>query len=244
MNVAVIATYGGPPTAAARKATQLIPIVAALVADPVAIGAAVTLARPGGNTTGITNHDPLRATRQLALLKEVFPKLTRVAFLSDADIPGADASGFAPIERDNIAAAIAANIRPQTLKLRGPKPDLGAAFDAIRAEKSEVIVVMEVPVSFLMQARIVELAKARAIPTLFWGGTADPGMLMSYGTAFADAVRGMPLAVDKILKGATPQNTPFEEVTRQQLVVNLKVARKLGIIIPPDVLTRADRMIE
>ena len=150
MNVGLIATYGGPPTAAARKATQLIPIVAALVADPVAIGAAVTLARPGGNTTGITNHNPLRAARQLALLKEKFPKLTRIAFLSDADIPGADASGFAPIERDNIAAAIAANIRPQTLKLRSPKPDLEAAFDAIVAEKAEALAVMEVPVSFLI----------------------------------------------------------------------------------------------
>ena len=97
MNVDVIATYGGPPTAAARKATTAIPIVAALVADPVAIGAAATLARPGANVTGVTNHDPLRATRQLAILKEVFPKLSRAAFLSDADIPGADASGFVTI---------------------------------------------------------------------------------------------------------------------------------------------------
>jgi putative tryptophan/tyrosine transport system substrate-binding protein len=244
MNVDVIATYGGPPTAAARKATNTIPIVAALVADPVAIGAAATLARPGGNVTGITNHDPLRATRQLAILKEVFPKLARVAFLSDADIPGADASGFAPIERDNIAAAAAMNIRPQTLKLRGPAPDLVAAFDSIISEKAEAIVVMEVPVSFLMQARIIELATARRMPTLFWGGVADAGVLISYGTAFADTVRGMPLAVDKILKGAKPQDTPFEEITRQQLVVNLKVARELGVTIPPELLKRADRVIE
>ena len=244
MNVDVIATYGGPPTAAARKATTTIPIVAALVADPVAIGAATTLARPGGNVTGITNHDPLRASRQLSILKEVFPNLARVAFLSDADIPGADASGFAPLERDNIAAAAAANIRPQTFKLRGPTPDLVAAFDSIVAEKADVIVVMEVPVTILARARIVELATARRIPTLFWGGAPDAGVLMSYGTTIADTYPRVPVVVDKILKGARPADTPFEEVTRQEFVVNLKVARELGVTIPPEVLKRADRVIE
>ena len=245
MNVDVIATYGGPPTAAARKATTTIPIVAALVADPVAIGAAATLARPGGNVTGVTNHDPLRATRQLAILKEVFPKLSRVAFLSDADIPGADASGFAPLERDNIAAAALVNIRPQTLKLRGPTPDLAAAFDSIVSEKAEALVVMEVPVSFfIIRRRIGELATARRIPTMYWGGTSDAGVLMSYGTSFTDTFSRMPLVIAKILKGAKPADTPFEEITRQEFIVNLKVARELGVTIPPAVLKRADRIIE
>ncbi len=244
MNVDVIATYGGPPTAAARKATTTIPIVAALVADPVAIGAAATLTRPGGNVTGITNHDPQRATRQLAILKEVFPKLARVAFLSDADIPGADASGFAPIERDNIAAAAIANVRPQTLKLRGPAPDLTEAFDAIVSEKAEVIVVMEVPVTILTRARLIELATARRIPVMFWGGASDAGVLMPYGTTINDTYPRMPLVVDKILKGAKPADTPFEEVSRQEFLVSLKTARELGVTIPPELLTRADRVIE
>ena len=244
MNVDVIATYGGPPTAAARKATTTIPIVAALVADPVAIGAAATLARPGANVTGVTNHDPLRATRQLAILKEVFPKLSRAAFLSDADIPGADASGFAPIERDNIAAAAAANIRAQTLKLRGPAPDWIAAFDSIVSERAEAIVVMEVPVTILTRARIIELATARRIPVMFWGGAPDAGVLMSYGTSIADTYQRMPVVVDKILKGEKPADTPFEQVTRQEFVVNLKVARELGVTIPPELLKRADRVIE
>ena len=244
MNVDVIAAYGGPPTAAARNATTTIPIVAQLVADPVAIGAAATLARPGGNVTGATNHDALRATRQLAILKEVFPKLARVAFLSDADIPGADASGFAPIERDNIAAAATANIRPQTLKLRGPAPDLGAAFDSIVSEKADALVVMEVPVTILTRARIIELATARRIPVMFWGGVADAGVLMSYGTSIADTYQRMPVVVDKILKGAKPAETAFEQVTRQEFVVNLKVARELGVTIPPELLKRADRVIE
>ena len=244
MNVDVIAAYGGPPTAAARKATTTIPIVSQLVADPVAIGAAATLARPGGNVTGVTNHDPERATRQLTILKEVFPSLSRAAFLSDADIPGADASGFAPIERDNIAAATAMNIRPQTLKLRGPAPDLVAAFDSIVAEKADVIVVMEVPVSFLARERIIELATARRIPTMFWGGVSDAGVLMSYGTSIWETYQRMPLIVDKILKGAKAADTPFEQVTRQEFIVNLKVARELGVTIRPEVLKRANRVIE
>ena len=244
LNVDVIASYGGPATNAARKATTTIPIVAALVADPVAIGAAATLARPGGNVTGITNHDPERAKRQLSILKEVFPKLARAAFLSDADIPGADATGFAPLERDNIAAAAAMNIRPQTLKLRGPTPDLTAAFDAVVSEKADVLVVMEVPVTILARGRIAELATARRIPTMYWGGASDAGMLMSYGTTIADTYPRMPLVVEKILKGAKPADTPFEEIARQEFVVNLKVARELGVTIPPEVLKRADRVIE
>jgi putative tryptophan/tyrosine transport system substrate-binding protein len=244
MNVDVIATYGGPPTAAARKATTTIPIVAQLVADPVGIGVAATLARPGGNVTGSTNHDPQRATRQLAILKEVFPTLARAAFLSDADIPGADASGFAPLERDNIAAAEAMNIRPQTLKLRGPTPDLAVALDSVVSEKADVMVVMEVPVTILTRGRIVELATARRIPTMFWGGISDAGVLMSYGTTALDTYTRMPLIVDKILRGAKPADTPFEVVTRQEFIVNLKVARELGLTIPPEVLKRADRVIE
>ena len=121
MGVDVIAAYGGPPTRAARGAGTSIPIVANLVADPVALGYAATLERPGGNVTGITNHDPGLALLQLTILREVFPALERVAFLSDADIPGADSTGFAPIERSNIAAAATMKITPQVLKLRGPE---------------------------------------------------------------------------------------------------------------------------
>ncbi len=244
LNVDLIATYGGPPTDAARKASTTIPIVAALVADPVAIGAAATLARPGGNVTGVTNHDPERATRQLAILKEVFPKLARVAFLSDADIPGADANGFAPLDRDNNAAAAAMNIKAQTLKLRGPTPDLAAALDSVVAEKADVLVVMEVPVAILNRGRIAELATARHIPTMFWGGVSDPSVLMSFGTTIADTYPRLPLVVDKVLKGAKPADTPFEVITRREFVVNLEVARALGVTIPPGLLKRADRVIE
>jgi putative tryptophan/tyrosine transport system substrate-binding protein len=244
MDVDVIATYGGPPTNAALKATATVPIVAALVADPVALGFAATLARPGRNVTGITNHDSELAVRQLRILKEVFPELERVAFLSDADIPGADASGLAPIERSNVAAATTMRIAPQLLKVRGPEPDFAAAFHAMASEKAEALVVLEVPAPFSHRERIAELAAARRIPTMFWGGASRAGGLMSYGTSFTDTYPRMPVFVDKVLKGAKPADTPFEVITRREFVISLKVARQLGVTIPPEVLKRADRILE
>ncbi len=244
LGVDVIAAYGGPPTRAARSASTFIPIVANLVADPVALGYASTLEHPGGNVTGVTNHDPELALRQLKILREIFPGLKRVAFLSDADIPGADSTGFAPIERSNIAAARSLNVRPHVLKLRGPAPDFEAAFRDIAAKNAEVLVVLEVPVPFGNRTRIAELARARRLPTMFWGGAATAGGMMSYGTSFADGYPRMPIVIDRILKGARPADTPFEVITRREFVINRRIARELGVIIPPAVLKRANRIIE
>ena len=244
LGVDVIAAYGGPPTRAARAASTTIPIVANLVADPVALGYAATLQRPGGNVTGITNHDPELAALQLRFLREVFPKLERVAFLSDADIPGADSTGFVPIERSNIAAARLMNIKHQVLKLRGPLPDFTSAFDAMAADSAQALVVLEVPVPFGNRVRIAEIAAERRMPTMFWGGASAAGGMMSYGTTFSDGYPLMPVVIDKVLKGADPAVTPFEVITRRQFVVNLKVARQLGVTIPDGVLKRADRIIQ
>jgi len=243
LGVDVIAAYGGPPTRAARGASTTIPIVANLVADPVALGYAATLQRPGGNVTGITNHDPELAALQLKFLREIFPALERVAFLSDADIPGADSTGFVPIERSNIAAATLMKITPQVLKLRGPSPDFTAAFNAMAEQGAQALVVLEVPVPFGNRVRIAEMAAARRMPTMFWGGASSAGGMMSYGTTFSDGYPLMPIVIDKILKGANPAVTPFEVVTRRQFVVNLKVATALGVTIPEGVLKRADRII-
>jgi putative tryptophan/tyrosine transport system substrate-binding protein len=243
LGVDVIAAYGGPPTRAARGASTSIPIVANLVADPVALGYAATLQRPGGNVTGITNHDPELALLQLKILREVFPTLERVAFLSDADIPGADSTGFVPIERSNIAAATTMKITPHVLKLRGPEPDFDAAFSAIAAQRAQALVVLEVPVPFGNRIRIAEMAATRRIPTMFWGGASTAGGLMSYGTTFSDGYPLMPIVIDKVLKGASPAVTPFEVITRRQFVVNLRIARELGVTIPDAVLKRADRII-
>jgi len=243
LGVDIIAAYGGPPTRAARGASTSIPIVANLVADPVALGYAATLERPGGNITGITNHDPELAFLQLRLLREVFPTLERIAFLSDADIPGADSTGFVPIERSNIAAATTMKIKPHVLKLRGPAPDFDAAFSAMTEHRAEALVVLEVPVPFGNRIRIAEMAAVRRLPTMFWGGASTAGGLMSYGTTFSDGYPLMPIVIDKVLKGANPAITPFEVITRRQFVVNLRVARELGVTIPDAVLKRADRVI-
>lgn len=243
LGVDVIAAYGGPPTRAARRASTSIPIVANLVADPVALGYAATLQRPGGNVTGITNHDPDLAILQLKILREVFPTLRRVAFLSDADIPGADSTGFAPIERSNIAAATLLRITPQVLKLRGPAPDFAAAFSAMTTQGAQALVVLEVPVPFGNRTRIAEMAAARRMPTMFWGGASTAGGMMSYGTTFSDGYPLMPIVIDKVLKGANPAATPFEVMTRRQFVINLKIAGELGVTIPDSVVKRADRII-
>jgi putative ABC transport system substrate-binding protein len=242
--VDVIATFGGPSTNAARKATTTVPIVAALVADPVAIGVAKTLERPGGNITGVTNNDPELARLQLDMLKALLPKLARVAILSDSDIPGADASGLAPIERANVAAARAAGITPQVLKVHGPKPDLETAFKAMVSEGAEALVVLEVPATIAARKRIAELATKQRLPTMFWGGASDSGGLLSYGTSFNADFPRLPPVIDKILKGAKPADTSFEVVSQRELAINLKTAHELGATVPAGLLKRADRVIE
>ncbi len=243
-DVDVIAAFGGPATDAARKATTKIPIVFALVADPVAIGVAATLEHPGGNLTGVTNNDPELPVRQMALLKEMIPKLTRVAIFSDADIPGGDASGLAPIDRTNVAAARAAGLTPQVLKLRGPKPDFDAAFKAMANEGAEALVALEVPSVFSISKTVAELATARRIPTMLWGGQDDAGGLMSYGTSYITTFPRMAVYVDRILKGAKPADMPIEVLVKDRLVINLKTARELGVTVPAGLLKQADRVID
>jgi putative ABC transport system substrate-binding protein len=244
LGVDVIATYGGPPTNAARKASSTIPIVAAIVADPVSIGFATTLEHPGGNITGITSNDPSLGTQQWEIFKQVIPKLARVAILSDSDIPGADASGLAPIERANVAAARAAGLTPQVVKVRGPAPDLDAVFKTMAAEEAQALVILEVPVTIPLRKRIAELAAAQRIPTMFWGGASDAGGVFTYGTSFTDTFAGVPTAIDKILKGAKPADMPFELITRREFVINLKMAGALGLTVPAELVKRADRVIE
>ena len=243
-NVDVIVAFGGPPTNAARKATTTIPIVVALVADPVAIGVAATLERPVGNITGVTNHDTELAAKHMALLKEMMPKLSRVAILSDPNIPGADASGLAPIERANMAAARAAGLTPQMLKVAGPKPDLEGAFKAMADEKAEALVVLEVPSVFNMAKNVAEMATVRRIPSMVWGGQVDAGALMSYGTSFLATYPRVPAYVDRILKGSKPADMAIEVVSKRQLVINLKTAHDLGVTVPAELLKRADRVVE
>lgn len=242
--VDVIVTYGGPPTNAARKATTTIPIVFTLVADPVAIGVASTLDRPGSNLTGVTSHDPELADRQVALLKEALPGLKRVAILGDADIPGADAEGLAPLDRMNVAAVRAAGLLPQLLKLRGPKPDLDSAFKAMADEAVDAVLVQEVPAYFWIPGFVATTATRLQFPSMLWGGQSEAGGLMSYGTPFVSTFAHVPKYVDRVLKGAKPEETSIEVISKRELAINLKTARELGLKIPAALLQRADRINE
>ncbi|WP_177142964.1 ABC transporter substrate-binding protein [Variovorax sp. YR216] len=242
--VDVIVTFGGPSTSAAIRATKQIPIVFAIVADPVAVGFVDSLERPGGNATGITSNDPQQAGQQMELMRMLIPGLRRLAILSDADIPGADASGLAPIERGNANAAKAMGIETRVLKVRLPDPDLEASFDAMEAASAQGLLILEVPVGMVHRKRIAELAASRRLPTLFSAGSADAGGVLSYGTKVDDTWPRVPVYVDRILKGAKPGDLSVEVVTTRDLVVNLKTAREIGIAVPPDLVKMATRTVE
>jgi putative ABC transport system substrate-binding protein len=244
MGVDLIVSFGGPATIAARNATTTIPIVFALVADPVAIGVAATLERPGKNLTGVTNNDTELAVRQIGMLKEVLPILARVAILSDPNIPGADASGLVPLERANVAAARAAGLIPHVVKVSSPKPDLDAAFKSMVSAGAEAVVVLEVPSVITIPKVVAEVATAHRIPSMLWGGQGDAGSLMSYGTSFYAVYPSVPVYVDRVLKGAKPADTAIEVVSKRELVINIKTARELGVTVPAGLLKRADRVIE
>jgi putative ABC transport system substrate-binding protein len=241
LNVDVIVAVGAVGAGAAQKATAKIPIVFAVVLDPVALGYAATLERPGGNVTGITSFDPQQATKQFEMLKELFPNLARVAILSDQNIPRAD--GWNPLERANDSVARALGLQPQWLRVKGHAPDLHGAFEAMVNERAEALLVLEVPVNVLNLKPIAELAATHRIPTMFPGGWENDG-LITYGTSVNNAVPRIAGYVDKILKGAKPGDLPIEVVTRRELIFNLKTAREVGVTIPPEMLKRADRVLQ
>jgi len=244
LNVDVIVSLGAVGAQAAKKASTTISIVFVGAIDPIAIGFAATLERPGGNVTGITSFDPKQATKQFEMLKEVIPKLARVAILSDEDIPRAD--GWNPLEKANDATARALGLRPQWLKVKGPTPDLEGAFKAMKDEGADALVVLDVPVPIIHQKRIAELATEYRLPTMFVGGRrmSEAGGLIAFGTGLLDTFPRIPAYVDKILKGAKPGELPVEVLTRHVLIINLKTARDIGVTMPSELLKRADQVIE
>lgn len=245
IGVDVIMTLGGPATRAAKDTTSTIPIVFSIVTDPVALGLVASMDRPGGNATGLTSLDPEQADRQVGLIRNVFPKLTRLGILSDDTIPGADASGLAPIDLANAAAARKLGIEPIVRKVAGgPSPNYAAALDDMKRNGAGALLVLEVPMPFRDGKAVADLATARRLPTMFPGGQSGVGGLITYGTTVTDTWPHMPILVDKILKGAKPGELPVEAVSRRELIVNLETARALGLAVPDEVLKRADRLIE
>ncbi len=237
LKVDVIAVTGAVTARAAKKAVSDIPIVFSMVVDPVADNVVTSLERPGGNLTGVTSFDPQQARKQLELLKETIPDLKRVAILGDQGVSEALMKASEGQARD-------AGLQTQRLRIAAPNPDLEGAFAAIRQEHADALLVLEEPVPGVYATRIAELAAKDRLPTMFAPSRVAAGGLIAYGTSQVEAIHRMAAYVDKVLKGAKPGELPVETVTRYELIVNLKVARAIGVTIPPAVLKRTDRVIQ
>lgn len=237
LKVDVLVVTGAVTARAAKKATADIPVVFAVVVDPVADHVVASLERPGGNLTGVTSFDPQQAGKQLELLKEVIPGLKRVAILGDQGVSEA-------LMKASEAQAEKAGLQTQRLRLAAPNPDLERAFAAIKQAHADALLVLEEPLLGVHDKRIAVLAASDRLPTMFAPSRVGAGGLISYGTSQVEAIHHMVAYVDKVLKGAKPGELPVETVTRYELVVNLKTAQEIGVTIPPEVLNRADRVIK
>jgi putative tryptophan/tyrosine transport system substrate-binding protein len=238
LKVDVIVTVGSSVSRSAKEATSTIPIVMAQVNDPVGDGLVASLARPGGNITGLSTLAPELSGKRLELLKEVVPKLSRVAVMGTSTIPG----NAQQLKGTELAAG-PFGIMVQYLDLLNPK-EVESAFRGATKARAEALLGLGGPVLNSQRTQVVELAVKSRLPAVYWRSDfVEAGGLMSYGTSFTDLWRRAATYVDKILKGANPGELPIEQPTKFDLVINLKAAKQIGLIIPPHVLARADRVI-
>ena len=239
LKVDVIVATNNPAVAAAQKATKTIPIVMVLVTDPVRLGFVASLARPAGNITGLTIQSPELAGKRLELLKEVVPKLTRVAVLWDPTEPGRR-----ELLKETEVAAPRLGLQLQTSEARSPG-EIGGAFTAMTKERVGAVLVYGSSMLYAHRATITELAAKSRLPAMCTAPEwMDAGFVMSYGASLNDMYRRAPYFVDRILKGAKPADLPVEQPTKFGLVISAKTAKALGLTIPPTVLLQADQVIE
>ncbi len=239
LKVDVIVTSGPPATRPAKEATATIPIVMAQDPDPVGSGFVASLARPGGNITGLATLAPEISGKQLELLKEIVPKLSRVAVLGTSTQPG-NAQSLRETER----AAGALGVKLQYLDVLGPK-DIETAFRAAGKGRADAVLVLASAVLSSQRKQIVDLAAKSRLPAVYGQPESmDAGGLMFYGASITEMFRRAATYVDKILKGAKPADLPVEQPTKFELVINLKAAKQIGLTIPPNVLARADKVIK
>ena len=240
LRVDVMVAGATPVIQAAKNATSTIPIVMSSAADPLGAGLVASLARPGGNITGMSHMHPDLAGKRLELLKELLPKLSRVAFLGYAS--GEASSVFVNEAQD---AAHSFKIAFQSRVLRGPD-EIENAFSAMAKNRPGALIIQPTLIAPLGYGRrIAEHAINHRLPTVSDGfGFAEAGGLMFYGPDTATMHRRAAVYVDKILKGAKPADLPVEQPTKFEFVINLKTAKQIGITIPPNVLARADKVIQ
>jgi putative ABC transport system substrate-binding protein len=238
LKVELIVTHGFPPARAAKEATKTVPIVMAVIGDAVGAGLVASLARPGGNITGLTSISSELYGKRLELLKEVSPKISRVAILSSEASPATEIA-----MKEIRAAANALGVQLQTLQVRGPN-DFESAFDASTKGGANALIVLQGPLTSSYRKRIIELAAKRRLLAVYHESEfPDAGGLMSYGVSYSDMYRRAATYVDKILKGAKPADLPVEQPLKFELVINLKAAKQVGLTVPPNVLARADKVI-
>jgi len=226
-----------PAILAAKQATKTIPIVILINADPVAAGLIDSLARPGGNITGLTTLQRELSGKRLELFKEVLPGISRVGVLLESDQLD---SAFKWYEDP----ARALKIQLQSLVVRGPNPDFDAAFQAAAKGRASALITITSSLLNRYPKRIADLAIKNRIPSMYERSDyVAAGGLMSYSANNAESYRRAAIYVDKILKGAKPADLPVEQPTKFEMVINLKTAKQIGLTIPPNVLARADRVI-
>jgi putative ABC transport system substrate-binding protein len=238
LKVDVIVADTAAEVTAAKNTTATIPIVMRSVSDPIALGLVASLAHPGGNITGISSLSPELSGKRLELLKEVIPKLSRVAFLTSP------APAWRTSIKETEVAAQTLGLKLQILQVRAAD-ELEGMFDATKKQRAEALV--QLPARSMMphQPRIITLAAKNRLPTMYYvRHSVEIGGLMSYGDDSLHVNRRVASMVDKILKGRKPADIPVEQPMKFEFVVNLKTAQQIGLTIPPNVLARADKVIK
>jgi putative ABC transport system substrate-binding protein len=239
LRIDLILSVGATATTAAKRATQAIPIVMTNTSDPVTLGLVASLAKPGGNITGLSNLAPDLGGKRLELLKEIVPRLSRVAVLGDPSSPVYD-----PQINEVDVAARGLGLQLDVLEIRDRK-ELENAFPEIIPQRPDALIALLQPSITTLRGRIGELTTKGRLPAI---GPhvefTEAGTLISYGPNTIDLFRRAATYVDKILKGAKPAELPVEQPTKFELVINLKTAKQIGLTIPPHVLARADKVIK
>ena len=239
LKVDIIVTGGGTSTRAAKEATVTIPIVMGFDNDPVGSGFVASLARPGGNITGLSTLSPEISGKQLELLKEIVPKLARVAVFGNSSAPD-NAQALKEIE----LAAGAFGVKLQYLEVLDAK-EIETAFGTARKGRADALLVLPSPINLSARRQIVDHAAKSQLPAIYWAPEfVEAGGLMAYSVSFTDLFRRAATYVDKILKGRNPPDLPVEQPTKFEFIINLKTAKQIGLTIPPNVLARADKVIK
>jgi ABC-type uncharacterized transport system substrate-binding protein len=239
LKVDVLASLGTPATLAAKRATTTIPIVMESLSDVVSTGLVPNLARPGGNLTGVSGFAPELSGKRLELIREIFPQADRIAVFANR----ANAVTV-PILRATELAAQQMRLKLHVVDVRQPA-ELGTAFETVKRERADALVLVADPLLFSARPQIVHLAARHRMPTVYETRLfPDAGGLLSYGPLAQERFERMAVYVDRILRGAKPGDLPIERPTKFELVINLKTAKALGLTIPQTLLLRADQVIE